>query len=177
MRPPRDLEAKALRAQVTRLEGLVTALQEQVTTLTATVASLQRVDPPRVPPAPPPGLGPSYHADLGPLRPPRRHRPHSRQVPSHTPDMAPMAMRQPAPPAAPVAASPSPVVAPVHGVPPTLASPPAPARSSQQPRPLSPPQPPAAAKVVPPAAILLVRVAAPPAARTTAALDHLYTEL
>ena len=60
MHPPCDLETKALRAQVTHLEGLVTALQEQVTTLTATVASLQWSGPPWVPLTPPPGLGPSY---------------------------------------------------------------------------------------------------------------------
>ena len=177
MHPPRDLEAKALWAKVTRLEGIVTALQQQVTTLTATVASLQWFGPPRVPPTPPPGLGPSYCADLGPLRPPHRHCPHLHQVPSHTPDMAPMATPQPAPPAAPVAASPRPVVAPMHGVPPTPASPPAPAQLSQHPRPPNAHQPLAAAMVVPPAAILLVRVVAPPAAHTTAALDHLYTEL
>ena len=127
MCPPCDLETKALWAQVTRLEGLVTALQEQLTTPTATVASLQWVGPPRVPLTPPPGLGPSYQADLGPLQSPGCHRPHLCQVPSHTPDMAPMAMPQPLPPAAPMAASPRPVVAPVHGVPPTPASPPAPA--------------------------------------------------
>ena len=60
MHLPSNLETKALQAQVTHLEGLVTALQEQVTTLTVTVASLQRASPPRVPLAPPLGLGPSY---------------------------------------------------------------------------------------------------------------------
>ena len=63
---PCDPETQALRAQVTRLESLVTALSVQVTTLTATVASLQQAGPPRVPPTPPPGLGPSHQATLAP---------------------------------------------------------------------------------------------------------------
>ena len=39
--PLSSQETEALRAQVTHLEGLVTALSAQVTTLTVTMASLQ----------------------------------------------------------------------------------------------------------------------------------------
>ena len=98
MHPLCDLETKALWAQVTRLQGLVTALQEQVTTLTATVVSLQWAGPPRVPPTPPPGLDPSYRADLGPSWPPHCHCSHSYQVPSHTPNMVPSGQASAGPP-------------------------------------------------------------------------------
>ena len=66
MPPLCDLETQALRAQVTRLEGLVTALLVQVTTLIATVASLQWAGLPQAPLTPPLGQGPSYQANQAP---------------------------------------------------------------------------------------------------------------
>ena len=79
--------------------------------------------------------------------------------------------------AAPVAASPGPVVAPTGIVPPPPAPPPAPARLSYPPHSPYSGRPPAAAPVAPHPAVLLVHSTAPPATCTTAALDRLYMEL